>query len=246
MLSPLHRCRKTMKRNSLLSATIAGLLAAGAALSPAPLWADFRFGACCSANGGVCGCKGGGAVCCDGAESTCACNEADFPTAAAEKSQASNQPDASAPIPKEHQKYLPNPKRTPGHIRSRDKKAICAPGYIKSVGKTPQASRDKAYTLYGIKRRKDFEIDHLVSKGLGGSNEIENLYPQPFGGIWNVQKKDQLENLLHRLVCSGKADLEQSQQQIARDWISLYKRHFGDPTKPKKAKSLPKKKASKS
>lgn len=250
--SPHHANRDHSSRGRVGPGALIGLATACFLLVyPLSLRAEFRFGACCSANGGVCGCKGGGAVCCDGVESTCACNEAEFTATLPQKRDASGKGDAPGDIPKDHSKFLPNPKLTPGDIRSRDRKAICAPGYIKSVGKTPQTSREKAYSLYGIKRRKDFEIDHLVSKGLGGSNDIKNLYPQPFGGVWNVQKKDQLENLLHRLVCSGKANLEESQRQIARDWISLYKVHFGNPKTAKKkqkskAKAAPKQKNTKS
>lgn len=203
--------------------------------------ADFRFGACCSANGGVCACQGGGAVCCDGKPSTCPCNEKDFRvTVPAPTVAAFTIKNAAASIPKEHLQFLPDRTLTPGDIRSTDQTKICAPGYIQTVGRTPVTSKDKVYEMYKIARRSAYEIDHLVSKGLGGSNELKNLYPQAHKALWNVAKKDQLENLMHRMVCSGKLPLLQAQTEIATDWITAYKKYVGVKTsKPAKKKKSP-------
>ena len=38
--------------------------------------------------------------------------------------------------------------------------------------------------------------------------------------------KDELERLLHRLVCEGRIELATAQREMASDWISAYKRHF--------------------
>lgn len=209
-------------------------------ITVAPLCAnaDFRFGACCSANGGVCGCKGGGAVCCDGKASTCPCDEKDFRI----RVPAPSPPKTVARvIPEEHRAYLPDPKLTPGDVRSKDKKEICAPGYIQTVGRTTETMKNELFKLYKIVRRKDFEIDHLVSKGLGGSKDKKNLYPQALHAQWNMHKKDQLENHLHRLVCAGKLDLAVAQQEIAFDWIAAYKKYM--PQAPAKNKKPSPKKA---
>lgn len=214
-------------------------------LSYSAATADFRFGACCSANGGVCACQGGGAVCCDGKASTCPCNEKDFhiqlPAATAAPAAIK---DAVAPIPADHLKYLPNRTLTPGDIRSFSKEEICAVGYIQKVGQTPNTAKEKVFELYKIARRSAYEIDHLVSKGLGGSNDVKNLYPQPHQALWNVRKKDELENLMHRMVCSGKLPLQEAQSEILTDWIAAYKKYIGEkPSKPLKGKkkSSPKK-----
>lgn len=210
------------------------------ALAPLHAISDFRFGACCSANGGVCSCKGGGAVCCDGKASTCACNEKDFhipisPTPPSTKPTAA----ISILVPPEHAKYLPPRDLTPGHARSSEAAEICAPGYIQKVGRTTNTAKEKVFELYKIKRRSEFEIDHLISKGLGGSNELKNLYPQPHRGLWNVQKKDQLENIMHRMVCAGKLGLSQAQSEIQTDWIAAYGKYVGAVSKPG-ARSKPK------
>jgi hypothetical protein len=42
------------------------------------------------------------------------------------------------------------------------------------------------------------EIDHLISRELGGADEVANLWPQSYGGQpWNAVLKDKLENRLH-------------------------------------------------
>jgi hypothetical protein len=38
--------------------------------------------------------------------------------------------------------------------------------------------------------------------------------------------KDELEDRLHTMVCSGALDLASAQQDIARDWIGAYKKYF--------------------
>jgi hypothetical protein len=51
--------------------------------------------------------------------------------------------------------------------------------------------------------------DHLISRELGGSDDITNLWTQLWG---QANKKDQLENLLHRLLCTNKMPLRTAQQ----------------------------------
>ena len=65
--------------------------------------------------------------------------------------------------------------------------------------------------LYG----RTIEIDHIVSLELGGSNDIANLYPEPGSGRANYHVKDELENKLHDLVCSGAMTLRAAQRGIA-------------------------------
>jgi hypothetical protein len=38
--------------------------------------------------------------------------------------------------------------------------------------------------------------------------------------------KDALEDHLHRLVCDGSVALRTAQNEIARDWVAAYKKHF--------------------
>lgn len=76
-----------------------------------------------------------------------------------------------------------------------------------------------------------YEVDHLISLELGGSNSIKNLWPEP--GFPNP--KDKLENRLHAMVCSGQISLLQAQHDIATNWVQSYRTLVGPaPTSPSK------------
>jgi hypothetical protein len=68
------------------------------------------------------------------------------------------------------------------------------------------------------------EFDHLVSREIGGADVVENLWPQPWT---EAKKKDQPENLLHKLVCDGKVPLKTVQAAIASDWAKAYTKYEG-------------------
>jgi len=69
-------------------------------------------------------------------------------------------------------------------------------------------------------------VDYLITPELGGAGSIRNLWPQPYSAVWNAHVKDELEDRLHGLVCSGQVDLATAQREISRDWISAYKKYF--------------------
>jgi hypothetical protein len=71
------------------------------------------------------------------------------------------------------------------------------------------------------------EIDHLISLELGGSNDIGNLWPQPYFNDCNAHQKDLLENKLHELVCDAddSIPLAEAQLAISTDWISAYTKY---------------------
>jgi hypothetical protein len=50
------------------------------------------------------------------------------------------------------------------------------------------------------------------------------LWPQPWT---EAKKKDQLEHLLHKLVCDGKVPLKTVQAAIATDWVKAYTKYEG-------------------
>lgn len=128
----------------------------------------------------------------------------------------------SAPI-------LPDASKTPGDVLEVASSDVCTSGYSKLVRNVPSALKRQVYESYGITHREkgEFEIDHLISLELGGSNSVRNLWPQSFlTQPWNAKVKDQLENELHSEICSGKIDMKTAQQEIASDWIAAYKKHF--------------------
>ena len=86
----------------------------------------------------------------------------------------------------------------------------------------------QVFREYGINdtRPSAYEVDYLITPELGGANSIRNLWPQPYSAVWNAHVKDELEDRLHGLVCTGQVDLATAQQDISRDWISAYKKYF--------------------
>jgi hypothetical protein len=115
-------------------------------------------------------------------------------------------------------------------VLSTDVAAICMPGYSKSVRNVPVSTKNQVYRAYGIlsHKPKEYEIDHLISLELGGSNSMKNLWPQSFvTQPLNAKVKDKLENALHELVCSRKLDIKEAQQAIAQNWTEAYVKYIG-------------------
>ena len=124
---------------------------------------------------------------------------------------------------------LPDAKLTPGAVLPVTKADICVPGYTKKVRNVPASVKRQVYAEYGITSHKagDFEVDHLISLELGGSNSIKNLWPESYKTQpWNARVKDALENELHDEICSGQIDMATAQKEIATDWVASYKKHF--------------------
>ena len=134
-----------------------------------------------------------------------------------------------APADQANAPLLPDPKMTPGATLPVTRDDIAVPGYTKKVRNVPLDVKRQVYAEYGIASHKpgEYEVDHLISLELGGSNSIKNLWPQSYlTQPWNAHVKDALENELHDEVCSGKLDLATAQHDIATDWITAYKKYF--------------------
>lgn len=101
---------------------------------------------------------------------------------------------------------------------------ICQSGYARSVRNVPTSEKDQVYAEYGIATHYsgEYEVDHLVSLELGGSNDISNLWPEAASPTPGFHQKDQVENYLHDQVCSGAVALKTAQIEIATDWMSIY------------------------
>ena len=125
---------------------------------------------------------------------------------------------------------VPDPVRTPGDVLTSDPKIVCVSGYTQTVRNVPQALKEQIYRSYGVTSRQsgEYEIDHLISLELGGSNSARNLWPQSYKTQpLNAHVKDALENRLHALACSGKITLQQAQQAIAGNWEAAYVQYVG-------------------
>jgi Putative zinc-finger len=124
---------------------------------------------------------------------------------------------------------VPDRSLTPGATRPVAIGEVCSMAHEDVIRDVPTSLRRKVFEEYGIvnARTDDYEIDYLIAPGLGGSEDIRNLWPQPYTSpIWNAHVKDVLEERLHQLVCSGRLDLATAQRDIATDWIAAYKKYF--------------------
>jgi len=124
---------------------------------------------------------------------------------------------------------LPNPVLTPGSTLPVPLAGMCSSKHDQVVRKVPEGVQQRVLREYGIAggQAADFEIDYLVTPGLGGSDDIRNLWPEPrYRTVWNSYVKDQLEDHLHYLVCNGQVNLGIAQHDIANDWISAYRKYF--------------------
>lgn len=130
--------------------------------------------------------------------------------------------------------FVPDPARTPGDTLEVTAADICMPGYAKKVRNVPIAVKRRVYASYGILTHEpgEYEVDHLISLELGGSNSIRNLWPQSYRTFpWNARVKNALENELHRRVCAGTIDLSKAQRIIAQNWVMGY-RMYVNPNPP--------------
>lgn len=127
---------------------------------------------------------------------------------------------------------MPNPQLTPGSADpTLTKEVICSPTFRTSDIRNVSAFKKQVvYGTYVATNHKGVcagtegcEVDHLIPLYIGGSNEITNLWPEPYVGTWGAHTKDKLEIKLHTLVCSGKLDLATAQKAVASDWIKAYK-----------------------
>ena len=124
---------------------------------------------------------------------------------------------------------LPERDLTPGATRSVAMSEVCSMAHEDVVREVSDSMRQEVFREYGIMnaRAGDYEIDYLIAPGLGGAENLQNLWPEPYRSqTWNAHVKDALEERLHQLVCSGDLDLHTAQHEVAADWIAAYKKYF--------------------
>ena len=118
---------------------------------------------------------------------------------------------------------LPDSQLTPGiFIHDATTDIICKKGYTATVRHVTDKQKNEVFKEYNLERSGDYEVDHLISLELGGSNDTKNLWPESYHGMWNARIKDGLENRLHNLVCDGKMSLREAQLAISTNWIEAY------------------------
>jgi hypothetical protein len=129
---------------------------------------------------------------------------------------------------------LPRRTLTPGSIRAVQIADLCSNQNLDNDPPVNPSLEQAVFKEYGVpaSSKMDYELDYLITPSLGGADNIQNLWPQPYSATWNAHVKDQLENHLHELVCDGQVQLATAQNDIASDWIAAYKRYFNT-DKPK-------------
>jgi len=135
---------------------------------------------------------------------------------------------------------LPNHSVTPGAInpkvtQSNIHRTICVSGYTATIRPTSSYTTGlkkkqlaSGYAVNGDLKTSDYEEDHLISLELGGApSDPKNLWPEPYAGSQGARVKDQVENKLHSLVCSGNITLKTAQTAIDLNWLQAYNKYVG-------------------
>jgi hypothetical protein len=123
---------------------------------------------------------------------------------------------------------VPRRDLTPGAVRQVAMSDVCSERLGDNAEVVPAVQR-QVFEEYGMPnaQAKAYEVDYLITPALGGSDDIHNLWPQPYtGSTWNAYVKDALEDRLREMVCAGQLDLETAQHEIAADWVAAYKKYF--------------------
>lgn len=123
----------------------------------------------------------------------------------------------------------PDPALTPGDVLPGvTAQQVCVPGYSSGVRNVTSAEKAQVFKRYGIPDvAGKYEVDHFVSLELGGSNNLANLWPEPYAPPPGAHEKDKVEDYLHAQVCKGAMTLAEAQRSITTDWYAVYRRIAG-------------------
>ena len=91
---------------------------------------------------------------------------------------------------------LPDSACSPGAVLTTNTKVICVSGYTKTVRNVSTSTKKAVFKEYDIPyaQHSNYEVDHIISLELGGSNDISNLYPESYLIKDNAREKDKFEN----------------------------------------------------
>jgi hypothetical protein len=152
---------------------------------------------------------------------------------------------------------LPDPEVTPGVLANISEENVCSTKWGKDERHV--TSKKAIFVQYGTangkgvcaykthtgtkgqKVKEGCEIDHLISRELGGADDPANLWPQPYTQHPGAHEKDWLENLLHKEVCElHTLTLKEAQDEIKKDWYAAFlkRKDQWDVAQAKKKKRL--------
>lgn len=129
---------------------------------------------------------------------------------------------------------LPDPTCTPGAINPTVTAQVLQDPDFRTEcirnDATTESQKSETYKWYDLPHpehntgvMQTCELDHLISLELGGSDQLENIWPQcgPSGVVLDeryFKRKDTVENYLAKQVKDGLMDLGEAQKGIATDW----------------------------
>ncbi|HEX4755779.1 MAG TPA: HNH endonuclease [Candidatus Dormibacteraeota bacterium] len=124
---------------------------------------------------------------------------------------------------------MPDVQRTPGEsFLGVTAGQVCTTGWASAHRHVTAAQYHEVYASYDIRYPEPsgtYELDHLIPLELGGDNANANLWPEPASPTPGYHQKDELENALHNLVCSGRLALGTAQHGIAVNWYLAYEKY---------------------
>lgn len=131
---------------------------------------------------------------------------------------------------------LPNSSLTPGVLnleitQQNIHQTVCVKGYTRTI--RPPVSytnglKKRQIREYGYQNEnpRDYEEDHLIALSIGGHpTDPRNLWPQSRKSEWNAAKKDELEFVLCKMVCSGEISLANAQKAMGGNWITAWEQY---------------------
>lgn len=116
----------------------------------------------------------------------------------------------------------PNPDLTPGAVAVKDLKSVCQlPAHLRvPISFSMQQAVFASYKISAQDSRK-YGLDYLVPLQLGGSTAQANIWPVSTRGV-GFHDKESLNARLRLAVCRGDIPLDLAQQQIAKDWFTVW------------------------
>lgn len=123
---------------------------------------------------------------------------------------------------------FPDADLTPGNaVPGVSAGTFCTRQYVADFRRPHFSTMASAFAGYGVSthERDRYQVDHLIPVSLGGSNDTENLWPQPYAEPMGATQKDQLERQLTTMVCSGALGVLEARAAITTDWAAAFDRY---------------------
>lgn len=123
---------------------------------------------------------------------------------------------------------------SPGKVETQDIAVICGQS-TKTRRHATLSEKRAVYRAYGLANRHDgfcaagggCVLDDRVPIECGGENSPSNLWPQVMTGPYRQDRKNVIEGICHREICSGKITPAEAQAWFLGDWKVEYDRRFG-------------------